>query len=72
MLRDVIKVIRWVKFKRVVKWFLKSFFKMFFKFRYIDRYMVVFGNIKYKIKLKYYNKCLYIYIDIKEIKLELI
>lgn len=45
---------------------------MFFKFRYIDRYTVVFGNIKYKIKLKYYNKCLYIYIDIKEIKLELI
>lgn len=70
MLRDVTKAIRWAKFKRAAKWLLKSFLKMLSKPRYIDRYTVVSGNIKYKIKSKHHNKCLYIYIDTKEIKLE--
>lgn len=72
MLRDVTKAIRWAKFKRAAKWLSKSFLKMLSKPRYIDRYTVVSGNIKYmyKIKSKHHNKCLYIYIDTKEIKLE--
>lgn len=70
MLRDVTKAIRWAKFKRAAKWLSKSFLIMLSKPRYIDRYTVVSGNIKYKIKSKHHNKCLYIYIDTKEIKLE--
>lgn len=69
MLRDVTKAIRWAKFKRAAKWLSKSFLKMLSKPRYIARYTVVSGNIKYKIKSKHHNKCLYVYIDTKEIKL---